>query len=168
MRHTLPALAALACALTACQPQPLSQADEEAVRAVGAAFGAAVNASNVDGMTAIYASDATVQPPGMPGATGTAAIHKLWTDMTAPMKATLSVTVTKVAGQGDVAYTTGTYHIVFAMKDATQASPPPEDGKYVNVLWRQADKSWKVVADTWNANSMPAAPAAAPARSARH
>lgn len=166
MRYAAPALAVLACAVAACQPQPLSQTDEEAVRGVITAFTAAVNAGNVDGMTAVYATDATIQPNQMPAATGTEAIHKLWTDLTTPMRANLRITVAKVAGQGDVAYATGTFHLVLTPKDSTQASPPPADGKFVNVLWRQADKSWKIVEDTWNENTMPAMPAA-PARAAR-
>ena len=163
-RLYLPAAAALGL-LAACQPQPITQADEDAIRANLAAFTTAANAGNVNGMAAGYAADATIQPPGMPAATGTAAIHKLWTDLSAPARVNLRLNVTKVAGQGDVAYATGTYHIVFTPKDSTQASPPAEDGKFVNVYWRQADKSWKVLVDNWNTNSMPTmAPPARPAR----
>ena len=165
MRYALPALAVIAGAITACQPQPISQADEEAIRAVNTTFTAAVNAENVDAMTAVFTSDATVQPNGMPGAVGTAAIHKLFTDMMGPMRTNLRTSVTKIAGQGDMAYVTGTYHVSWTMKDSTQTAPPAEDGKWITVLWRQPDKSWKFASDTWNPNAMPAMPA--PAHAAR-
>lgn len=164
-RLYLPAAAALGL-LAACQPQPLSQTDEDALRALSNGFVAAVNAANMDGMTAPFASDAVVQPNGMPAASGTAAIRKLWTDMMTPMTAKLRTTITKVSGEGNVAYLMGTYHVEWTMKDATQAAPPPEDGKWISVAWRQPDKSWKFMSDTWNPNSMPTA-AAAPARPAR-
>jgi len=166
-RFTIPAAAALGL-LAACQPQPLSQADEDAIRAVNTAFAAGANSGSADAMTAVYGSDAVIQGYNMAAVTGTAAIHKLWTDLNAPVKANLRVTVTKVEGAGDVAYLTGSYHLVLTSKDSTHPSTVTEDGKYINVLWRQADKSWKIVADAWNANSMPAMPAAAPARPAAH
>ena len=165
MRYKLPALAAVACALAACQPQPISTADEEAIRASDAAYAAAANSGNVDAMVASYTSDATVQPSGMPPATGTAAIHKMYTDMMAAMRIRLTLTPAKITGQGDVAYETGAYHVVFTMKDSTQAGPPPEDGKYLVVVWRKADKSWKTIATSWSPNAMPTMPAA-PARPA--
>src|SRR5437879_635191 len=99
---------ALALGLVACQPQPISTTDEDAIRTSLTEFAAAANSGNVDAMTAHYAADATIQPPGMPAATGTAAIHKLWTDLSAPMRVNLRLTAQKISGQGDVAYATGT------------------------------------------------------------
>jgi ketosteroid isomerase-like protein len=171
MRGAYLGAAATLCLLAACQPGPISQADEDAIRASTSAFAAAASAGNVDGMTAGYASDAVLQPPGQPAAVGTAAIHSAWAAISAPMTVQLTLTATKIAGQGDVAYAAGSYHIIFHMKDTTQASPPPEDGKWMNVFWRQSDKSWKIVAGSWNANTMPGAPAAPvppPARGRRH
>lgn len=168
MRRPLLALAALACALTACKPQPISPADEQAIKDATAAYATALNAGNVDAITAMFGSDASVLAPGMPIATGADAIKRSMTGMMAVMKLNLRLTPTKVSGQGDLAYEVGSFHATATMKDSTQASPPPEDGKYVEVWSRQADKSWKMVADIWNPNSMPAAPAPPPARPRRH
>ncbi|MFI5206963.1 MAG: YybH family protein [Gemmatimonadales bacterium] len=168
MRHALPALAVLACALTACKPQPISPADEQAIKDFDAAYATALNAGNMDAVMATYASDASVLAPGMPIANGTDAIRRSMTGMMSAMKLNLRLTPSKVTGQGDLAYVVGSYHSTVTMKDSTQATPPPEDGKYVEVLARQADKSWKLVADIWNPNSEPAAPAPPPARPRRH
>jgi uncharacterized protein (TIGR02246 family) len=167
MRYALPALAVLACALTACKPQPISPADEQAIKDATAAYAAALNAGNVDAATAMFASDGSVLAPGMPMASGTDAIKRQTTGMMAAMKLNLQLTPSKVAGQGDLAYVVGSFHATMSMKDATQGSPPAEDGKFVEVYERQADKSWKMVADIWNPNSMPEMPAAPAARPAR-
>jgi uncharacterized protein (TIGR02246 family) len=167
MRYTLPALAVLACALTACKPQPISPADEQAIKDATAAYAVALNAGNMDAVMAMYGSDASVLAPGMPIATGTDAIKRQMTGMMAAMKLNLRLTPSKVMGQGDMAYVIGSFHATMSMKDSTQASPPAEDGKFVEVYERQADKSWKMVADIWNPNSMPAMPAAPAARPAR-
>ena len=163
MRNTPFAALAAALTLAACTPaaQPLSPADETAIRATLDAFVTAANTNDVDRMTAVFASDATLYPNGMPAAVGHEAIRKVWTDLTGAMRVQkFTTTTTKVAGQGDVAYVTGTYHLEATTADSNHVAIPTEDGKYVEVLWRQADKSWKVVADSWNTNVMPAAPAA--------
>lgn len=164
MRHPVRLLAVLACALAACQaaPKPLSPADETAIRATSDAFTAAANAGNVDGLSALYTSDAAIHPDLMPAAVGAEAIRKLWTDMTAAVRVTIAPTITQVKGAGDMAWMSGTYHVAYAMKDSTLAAPPAEDGKFLEVLMRQGDGSWKIVADSWNANAPPAAPAPPP------
>jgi uncharacterized protein (TIGR02246 family) len=165
MRYALPALAVLACGLSACKPQPLAQAELDAVRGVDAAYVAALNSGNVDAVVAMYTSDAAVLAPGNPPANGTNAIKTMLGAMMGPMKFTIRLTPVKVTGAGDMAYTVGNYHFVATMKDSTQASPPPEDGKYAEVFQKQADGSWKIAVDIWNPNSMPAMPA--PTRPAR-
>lgn len=160
-RLVVPAAAALL--LAACKPQPLSQADQDAVRAVNAAFTAAVNADNLSGMSAVFADDATLNANNMPPAVGAAAVRQTWKALHDSASAKLTTTVTKVDGEGDLAYTTGTYHLVLTMR-STHADLPAEDGKFVTVAKRQSDGSWKWVVDTWNANAMPAMPAPPPAR----
>ena len=157
IRFALPALL-----LAACQPapKPLSPADETAIRASVTAFQTAANANDVNAMAATSAEDGSVYPNGMPAANGMAAIKKLWTDMQAQARVSkFTAMPDKISGQGDVAYATGTYHLELITADSSHTALPPEDGKFVEVLWRQADKSWKVVADIWNTNTMPAAPA---------
>lgn len=46
--------------------------------------------------------------------------------------------------EGDLAYQIGTY----AIKDAN----PPEEGKFVNILKRQADGTWKVSVSIFNSD----------------
>ena len=167
MRYTLPALAVLACALTACKPQPIPQADIDAIKAADAAYAAALTSGNTDAVVAMYTSDAQLLPPGMPMSTGTDAIKQTMTGMMSTMKFTLRLTPGTVSGRGDMAYVVGAFHFSATMKDTTQAAPPPEDGKYVEVLMRQADGSWKLAVDIWNPNTMPQVPAAPAARPAR-
>lgn len=166
MRILFSPLALALLASTACQsaPQPLSPADETAIRGVNAAFVTAANAGSVEDLMALHAPDGTVMPPDMPPASGTDAVRQLWTGMMSQMRVTLTLTPVRIDGRGDLAYVRGSYHIVSTMKDSTQASPPPEDGKYLDVLQRQADGSWKYVVGSWSSNAAPPAPAPAPAR----
>ncbi len=55
----------------------------------------------------------------------------------------------EVANSGDLAYVSGTFE-----ETATDASgrPVKDHGKYVEVFKKQADGTWKVVADIWNSD----------------
>lgn len=171
MRRISAVAAGLAlAALAACQqaPKPISAADEAAIRATRANFETAAGSGSADAMAALYTADGVVLPPNMARAAGTAAIKRLFSGMLTAGTPHLTLTMDNVAGRQDMAYVVGTYHLSWTPKTAGAAAPPADSGKYVEVLMRQADGSWKTAVDSWNSDvPMPAgeaAPAAAPAR----
>ena len=108
-------------------------------------------------MSAYYSDDASVFMTDMPVITGRANIvSKLgpfFDDKNFSLKfATDDVTVSK---SGDLAYSHGKY--TMAMTDPKTKKVVTEDGKYVTVYMKQADGSWKAVADIDNADA-PAVP----------
>ena len=60
-----------------------------------------------------------------------------------------------VEGSGDLATATGTYTMTLTPKKAGAKPLPTEDGKYLEVLKRQDDGSWRLVYDMWNFNAPP-------------
>jgi ketosteroid isomerase-like protein len=101
-------------------------------------------------------TDASTYPPGMPIATGTAKVREVMTGMFSAPGFSLTWTATKadVSASGDVGYTAGTYEV-----NAT-GMPAPEKGKYVTIWKKQADGSWKVSEDIFNADASGAPPPA--------
>ena len=99
------------------------------------------------------AEGAALYPPGMPIMTGTEAIRKAFTEMHSAPGFSLSWTPTKaeVSAGGDIAHTAGTY-------ESTMGGVT-EKGKYFTAWRKQADGSWKVTDDIFNADAAPAAPA---------
>jgi ketosteroid isomerase-like protein len=143
-------------ALGGCKsaPAPLTDADRAAARDMTAAMSTAIGASDVPGVTALYAPDAMMMPPSMPMSKGTDQIRQFFQGMTS-VKVNLQLTQQTADGSGDFMYTTGRYHY--------QAMPPAagtEDGKYLLVFRRGADANWKVVAESWSPDAPPAPPAA--------
>ena len=67
-------------------------------------------------------------------------------------------TKVEVATSGDLAYVSGTYEE--RMTDAS-GKTVNDRGKYLEVWEKQADGTWKVVADIWNSD-LPASALAAP------
>jgi uncharacterized protein (TIGR02246 family) len=165
-------LAALLLLGAACQPRPkaetgmaeggsateakagLSQDDEARVRAVDTEWARAATVGNGDAIAALYTPEATLLPPGEPMVKG-AATKKYWVDFTNGFSGQTELNTMAVEGSGDVAYAVGTYRMALTPKKAGAKPLPVDEGKYIEVLKRQDDGSWKIVYDIWN----PSAPA---------
>jgi uncharacterized protein (TIGR02246 family) len=140
---------------SAAVPAGLSAEDEAAVRALDAAWARASSAGDGNAVAALYTSDATVLPPMEPIRQGEAA-KKYWVDVTNSFSGPTELTTTAVGGRGDLAYAVGTYRSTLTPKKAGAKPLPTEEGKYLEVLKKQADGSWKIVYDMWSPNAPPA------------
>jgi ketosteroid isomerase-like protein len=152
--------------IVACQPSPrtdraeapaLLAADQEGIRAADLAFAAAANAGNLDGVVAIYADDASLLPPNHPPVKGRDAIREYWGGLLGAYNVKFELSSETIEGRGDLAYNVGGYHLDAKPK---AKGPPPidEEGKFVEVLKRQADGSWKYAVDMYSSNSAPKKP----------
>ena len=153
---------------TACQPDPktetstegaeiaaapasLSPEDEAAIRAVDSAWGRAASAGDADALTALYTSDATLLPPNEPAAKGEA-VRKFNANMAKAFSGPFELTTEAVEGRGDLAYSVGTYRATLTPRKTGAKALPTEEGKFLEVLKKQADGSWKIVYDMWSSN----------------
>ena len=118
----------------------------------------AAGSRDVEAVVSYYADDAIVLPPNAAIVTGKAAAQKAWAAELVPGSSTSWTASTVVASaSGDMVYDQGTYSATMA---GPGGKPVADKGKYLCVWKKQADGSWKAVADTWNSD-MPAAPVAA-------
>ena len=143
----------------ACQQQPAPPpdtraADESAIRAAETEWSNRASAKDLEGILSNYAEDASMLPPNAPIATGKEAIRKAWSEMLALPGMALSWQTIKVevARSGDLAYTHGSYEM--SVNDA-KGKPVKDLGKYATVWKKQADGSWKAVADIFNSDQPP-------------
>ena len=115
---------------------------------------------SLDMFMSYYATDASVYPPGMTVANGPAAIRAALMPMAQLPGFALQWSPTKanMSASGDLGYTAGSYALT--TNDAT-GRPTIERGKYIEVWKKQSDGSWKVIEDIFNADTPPAATAAA-------
>ena len=152
-----------ACCLTlllACRSAPPaadSAADEAALRAADSAWFTAVNAGDVDGVTALYADDAVVNVPGAPPARGTAAIRGvLAKDIENASKGGVKLVPgpnVEVGVSGDLGWIWNTFTVT------DKAGAIVDAGKYLTLAERK-DGKWRIVRDIWNSDNSPAPPAA--------
>lgn len=151
----------------ACQPQPAPDtrvADETTLRNLDDAWSKAAGAKDIDKTVSYYSDDALVMPSNSPVLQGKAAARAMWQGMFSMpgFGGGWKATKVDVARSGDLGYTSGTYEI-----NETDASgkPKTDKGKYLAVWKKQADGSWKCVADMFNTDLPAAAPAPADTKS---
>ncbi len=130
---------------------------EQTLRDLDSQWSKAAGAKDLDKTVSYYADAAIVMPPNASAATTKESIRNAWKEMLTAPGAAISWKATKVevAKAGDLAYVSGTYE-----ETTTDASGRwvKDHGKYVEIFKKQADGTWKVVADIWNSD-VPVAPA---------
>ena len=111
---------------------------------------AAVNASDADRCSAVWADDGVLMPPHHPSVLGHEAIAKYFRDLFSRSKVKFAFTSSNVHLAGDVALERVTYTATIWPGDG---APPIEDiGKGLHVYRRQPDGSWKLTHDIWNSD----------------
>jgi uncharacterized protein (TIGR02246 family) len=149
------ALAALTAGCTSAPPPPpdTRAADVQAVKDVEAAWVKDTATKDADKYVSYFTEDASGLYPGAGTLNGKAAIKAA----TAPYFADPNFSVTwestraMASKGGDMVYLQGTY--TMTMTNPKTKKPMTDKGKYLTVYTKQADGSWKVVADTMNSDS---------------
>ncbi len=132
-----------------CNQAPMS-ADPSEIVAATDAWEVALNAKDVDGIVALYTSDARVLPPGGDMATGSDAIRTVFGGI---IDAGISGELTSIESKvsGDMAYAGGT--LALSVDGEVVAT-----GKFIVTMHRSDDGDWLITNDIWNMDPAPAAP----------
>jgi uncharacterized protein (TIGR02246 family) len=133
-----------------CNQAPMST-DTTAIVAVTETWEAALNAKDIDGIVALYTSDARVLPPNAEMASGEAGIRAVFGGM---IDAGIGGELTSIGARasGDVGYDVGTYTLG---ADGAVA----DTGKWIVTFIRGDDGVWRISNDIFNSDNPPAAPA---------
>lgn len=131
----------------------ITSADSSAIVALNGRLKAAALAANWDAWGAEYTSDPVRLPPNVGALVGKAAADAF--NHATPKFAAFDVTVGFVTGRNDLAVTTGTFKATaLAGQDAAGKAMPAisEEGKFMQLLMKQPDGSWKIARDIWNSD----------------
>jgi ketosteroid isomerase-like protein len=131
-----------------CQkPAGLSEADRTAIRQVWQDDMKLMAAKDWKGDLALYTEDAIELPPNQAAVQGKAAI--LAFDESFPPISNFQEKSLELEGQGDLAYDRGTYSMTITPPGA---APIEDRGKYLSILRKQADGSWKFLRVMYNSD----------------
>jgi uncharacterized protein (TIGR02246 family) len=142
-------------ALTGCT----SQARENQTEASGAAagilkeFSASLGAGDADRWLALWAEDGVQLPPDAPPVEGRNAIGSKIRGILDQFKFDMAIQNREIHTAGDWAFARGMYQATLTPKHG--GPPIPIDGKYLTILKKQGDGSWKIYRDIFNSNVSP-------------
>jgi len=122
-------------------------ADVKAIRDGEAQWNQDYASKDASKLVAHYADDAVLMTPGMAAMSGKAAIQKGLEDFLKDPALALHFqpSTVDIANSGDLAYSRGTYTLT--MTNPKTKKPMDDHGSYVTDYRKQADGSWKAVAD---------------------
>jgi uncharacterized protein (TIGR02246 family) len=118
---------------------------KQAIEEVNAAFSKAYNQGDAAGCAAVFTEDAIILPPNQPMFRGKKALTdfiQMRIDRTSG--GTYSNKIVEFGVEGDLAYQVATSAVIGAKTS--------EQGKFVNILRRQPDGSWKIIVAMPNSN----------------
>lgn len=164
-RASAPALLASALLVTAAacgggeSRVALSDAEQQAVRAVDDAYVEAWVANEPEKVMSTLAEDAAIVPDGMGPIRGDSAIRAYWwpDDGSETRITSYETTVDEAGGSGDVAYLVGRGRLAFDWR----ASADEEWASYTSrsawtaILRRESDGAWRMTHRTWHRVDQP-------------
>jgi len=156
---TLCAIGAMALTIAACNDTAdTHDADVKAIQASETQWNADYAAKDIDKIVGHYADDAILIVPGSASTSGKAAIGTALKGMVADPALSLKFHADKVevAKSGDIGYTQGTYTLTVTDPQTKQIIN--DHGSYVTTYRKQADGTWKAVADIASSDVPPPAP----------
>lgn len=110
-----------------------------------AAYNKAFNNGDAAGCAAFFTEDVILMPPDQPMTRGRKAFEETYRSrMDTSGGGAHTNQLVEYGVEGDLAYQVGTY--------AIEGAEPAEQGKFVNVLKRQADGTWKVAVSIFNSD----------------
>jgi len=149
---------AAAAVMTACSNAPAPApdtraADVQAVKDVEAAWIKDIQSKDLEKSASYFADDGTGLYPGMTMLNGKQAIKTAFAPIFADPNFSMSFQTTRAVASkgGDLVYTMGTY--AMTVTDPKTKKLVTDKGKYLTVYQKQADGSWKAVADTYNSDT---------------
>ena len=147
--------------LSACAPQaePVVdestsiEADVEAIKKVNVDLINAFNASDAAAAVALVMDDAVDLPPNRPAVIGKEAIRSFVQSDFDRFTMNFADEIVEIEVAGDLAYIWTNYTVTLTPKDV--GKPIGNNGKWLIVLRRQPDGSWKFSRNIWNSDNPP-------------
>ena len=146
-RHVV-VLALFLASLTSCGPTVDLDAERALLQEADARYTETANAGDVEGLTALYAADATRYPPDGAPAHGLDAMRAFATRVagTPGFHLTPTPIALEVAAAGDMGYTLNLLRLDLTGPDG---APMTEWLRDFHIWRKEADGAWRIVEDIW-------------------
>jgi ketosteroid isomerase-like protein len=124
--------------------------DRAAITRTSAELLTAVNASDADRCSAVWAADGVLMPPHQPAVQSHQAIVQYFRNLFSRSRFKFTFTSSHIHLAGDTAFERVTYAVSIWPGD--NARPIEDAGKGLHVYGRQPNGAWKLTHDIWNSD----------------
>ncbi len=124
--------------------------DQQAITAMSAARAEAFNQGDAEEIARHFTENAILMAPGKPALIGRDSVRSYYQAIFDEFETKLDSHYEEVAVDGNLAYGRGEATVTLLPK--TGGLPSTSTSKYLNILQRQPDGSWKTTHDIWNSN----------------
>jgi len=131
-------------------PQQGEAADVAAIKAMSQTRADAFNEGDAGTIAAYFTEDAVLMAPNSQKKIGSAAVEAYYQEIFDSYHTALKSGYEQVTVDGDLAFGRGFAKVALYSKSSSDTLY--STSKYLNILERQADGSWKTTHDIWNAN----------------
>ncbi len=128
-----------------------AEADVEAINSLRDEFIGLDNASDAAGLASLYTNDAVLMPPNQAAVTGNQAIESWFQTTFDQFTTEFTVASEELEVVGDWAFDWGAY--MTALTPKAGGEPTEDRGKYIVILRKQVDGSWRIAHDIWNSDN---------------
>ena len=128
-----------------------TEADVEAINSLRDEFIGLDNASDAAGLASLYTNDAVLMPPNEAAVTGNQAIESWFQTTFDQFTTEFTVASEELEVVGDWAFDWGAY--MTALTPRAGGEPTEDRGKYIVILRKQVDGSWRIAHDIWNSDN---------------
>lgn len=130
--------------------KPGTEDEKELIRSISNARAKAFNEGNASAIAVHFTEDALLMAPGKPALKGRQAVQDYYQSLFDEYDPQLESRYEEVEVSGDLAYGRGFAKVTLVPKNGGAALV--STAKYLNILKRQVDGSWKTTHDIWNGN----------------
>ncbi len=140
----------LLLAACASQERPDLEGVTAAVNDIWTQYSSSLNSGDIDLWMSLWTEGGVQMPPGEPSVIGKDQIRARNKAVLDRFTFNIGITNEEVGVAGDWAFARGTYKLTLTPKAGGEAIVV--DGKYMTILQRQPDGSWKIHRDIFNSN----------------
>jgi uncharacterized protein (TIGR02246 family) len=132
-------------------PSQTEELDREAITAMSSARAEAFNQSDAAAIAVHFTEDAVLMAPGVEAMTGREAVRDYYQSIFDQYEPELESRYVEIKVEGDLAYGRGIATVTLTPIGGSETTV--STSKYLNILQRQPDGTWKTTHDIWNGNS---------------
>lgn len=124
--------------------------DKKTITAISNARAEAFNNSDAAGIAEYFTEHAILMAPGAPAMEGREAVRDYYQSIFDEYEPELDSYYEEIKIDGDLSYGRGVATVRLVPKNGTESME--STSKYLNILQRQPDGTWKTTHDIWNSN----------------